>query len=59
MQQVVGSFLYHARAIDNAIYSTLNDIGSQQAKPTNNINNDANILMGYLHMHPHTKLRFH
>ena len=29
IQQVVGSFLYYARAIDNTIHPALNDIGSQ------------------------------
>ena len=27
-QQIVGSFLYYARAIDNKIHPALNDIGS-------------------------------
>ena len=34
VQRVVGSFLYYARAIDNTIHPALNDIGSQQSKPT-------------------------
>ena len=34
IQRVVGSFLYYARAIDNTIHPALNDIGSQQSKPT-------------------------
>ena len=29
IQQIVGSFLYYARAIDNTIYPALNDIESQ------------------------------
>ena len=59
MQRVVGSFLYDARAINNTIHPALNDIGSQQSKPTQNTNNDADILMDYLHTHPNAKLRFH
>ena len=45
IQQVVGYFLYYARAIDNTIRPPLNDIGSQQSKPTQATNHDANILM--------------
>ena len=58
IQQVVGSFLYYARAIDNTIHPALNTIGSQQAKPTETTNNDANALMDYLFTHPAAKLRF-
>ena len=58
IQQVVGSFLYYARAIDNTIHPALNTIGSQQAKPTETTNNDANALMDYLFAHPAAKLRF-
>ena len=34
VQSVVGSFLYYARAIDATMLPALNDIGSQQANPT-------------------------
>ena len=59
IQRVVGSFLYYARAIDNTIHPALNDIGSQQSKPTQTTTNDTNMLMDYLHTHPNAKLRFH
>ena len=34
VQQVVGSLLYYAQAIDGKILPALNTIGSEQAKPT-------------------------
>ena len=36
IQQVVGSLLYYARALDNTILPALNDISTQQSKPTQN-----------------------
>jgi hypothetical protein len=36
IQQVVGSFLYYARAIDTNILMALSDIATQQAVPTEN-----------------------
>jgi hypothetical protein len=59
IQRVVGSFLYYVRAIDNTIHLALNGIGSQQSKPTQNTNDDVDMLMDYLHTHPNAKLRFH
>ena len=34
IQQILGSFLYYARAIDMKILLALNDITTQKAKPT-------------------------
>jgi hypothetical protein len=59
IQRMVGSFLYYARAIDNTIHTALNSLGSQQAAPTEQTRNDANMLMDYLHTHPNTKIRYH
>jgi hypothetical protein len=36
IQQVVGSFLYYARAVDVTILMALSDIATQQAAPTEN-----------------------
>ena len=36
VQQVVGSFLYYARAIDKTIITALNEIAAKQAQPTQN-----------------------
>ena len=59
IQRIVGSFLYYARAIDNTIHPALNSLGTQQATPTEQTRNDANMLMDYLHTHPDAKLRYH
>ena len=36
IQQVVGSFLYYARAVDLVILAALSDIAADQANPTQN-----------------------
>ena len=59
IQRIVGSFLYYARAIDNTIHPALNSLGTQQATPTEQTRNDANMLMDYLHTYPDAKLRYH
>jgi hypothetical protein len=37
IQQIVGSFLYYARAVDLTILMALSEIASQQAAPTENM----------------------
>ena len=59
IQRVVGSFLYYARAVDNTIHPALNSLGSKQAAPTQQTQNDANMLMDYLFTHPDATLRYH
>ena len=34
IQRIVGTFIYYSRAVDNTIHPALNDIASNQAKPT-------------------------
>eukprot|EP00957_Ditylum_brightwellii_P129460 9875436-Ditylum_brightwellii.AAC.2 len=36
IQSIVGTFLYYARAINGIALPALNDIGTQQSKPTKN-----------------------
>ena len=36
VQSVVGTFLYYGRAVEPPILVALNDIGTQQANPTEN-----------------------
>jgi hypothetical protein len=36
IQQIVGSFLYYARAVDPTILMALSDIATQQSAPTEN-----------------------
>ena len=58
IQQIVGSFLYYARAVDNTIYPAINQIANTQARPTQHTRIEANILLDYLYTHPSAKLRF-
>ena len=50
--------MYYARAIESTILPALNDIGTQQAKPTDNTKKEADWLLDFLHTHPNAKLRF-
>ena len=47
VQQVVGSFLYYVRAIDNTIITALNEITLKQSKPTENTNEKIKMLLNY------------
>ena len=44
--------------MDGTILTLLNDIGTQQEKPTKNTNVEADWLLNYLHTHPDAKLLF-
>ena len=59
IQRVVGSFLCYARAVDNTIHPALNSLDSNQAAPTQQTNNDANMLTDYLYTHPNATLGYH
>ena len=52
-------FLYYARAVDPCILPAINEISSQQAKPTKETNNKVKMLMDYAHTYPDTKIRYH
>ena len=58
VQQVVGSFLYYARAVDPTILMALSDIATQQNKPTENTKKRVEQLLDYMATHPMTKIRF-
>ena len=58
IQQGVGSFLYYARAIDMRILLALNDIATQQAKPTESTMKIVHQLLDYEAMHPKAIIRF-
>ena len=47
IQVVVGTFLYYARALDNTMLTALNDIGSQQALPTEKVKGKVQQLLDY------------
>ena len=59
IQQVVGSLLYYARALDNTILPALNDISTQQSKPTENSLKKCKRLLDYVSTYDNTFLRYH
>ena len=59
IQSINGSFLYYGRAVDPTILTALNDIATQQVKPTVNTEEKVHMLMDYLAMYPNAKLRFY
>ena len=59
VQQVVGSFLYYARAVDLTILHALSEIASQQANPTEKTIQRVNQLLDYMHSNPSAVIRFY
>ena len=59
IQQIVGSFLYYARAIDATILPALSELATSQANPTENTKKKATMLLDYLATNPTAKIRYH
>ena len=59
VQKAVGCFLYYARAVDNTILPTLNEIALQQARPTQTTLQKIQMLFDYLNTYPNAKIRFY
>ncbi|GFH54654.1 hypothetical protein CTEN210_11130 [Chaetoceros tenuissimus] len=59
VQSTVGSFLYYARAVDPTMLVALNEIGQQQAKPTEKTLQACKILLDYAATYPNTKIRYY
>ena len=57
-QQVLGSFLYYARAIDLAILHALSVISSEQYKPRERTMKRVQQLLDYLHTNPNSVIWF-
>jgi hypothetical protein len=58
VQQIVGSFLYYARAVDPTIIMALSEISSQQSAPTENTMKRVNQFLDYMWTHPDAKIRY-
>ena len=58
IQQILGSFLYYARAIDMTILLAFNVIATQQAKSTKLTMKRVHQLLDYMATHPKTIIRF-
>ncbi len=52
IQQVVGSFLYYARAVNPTILMALSNIATQQSAPTKNTKKWVNQFLDYMWTHP-------
>ena len=59
VQQVVGSLLYYARAIDGSMLPALNTIGTEQAKPTKQTEQKCHRLLDYAATYPDAFIRYH
>jgi hypothetical protein len=59
IQQIVGSFLYYARAVDPTILMTLLEIALQQAAPTENTMESVNQFLDYMWTHPDAIIWYH
>ena len=58
IQQVVGSFLYYARAVDPTILMALSDIASAQAAPTQNTLKKIKQFLDYMWTNPTATIRY-
>ena len=58
VQQIVGSFLYYARAVDPTILMALSEISSQQSAPTENTMKRVNQFLDYMWTHPDAIIRY-
>ena len=58
IRQVVGSFLYYARAVDLTILAALSDIAAEQAQPTERTMKRVEQLLDYMHTNPNAVIRF-
>ena len=58
VQQVVGSILYYARAVDFTALTALTTLGSEQAQATAQTLKSTKHLFDYLATHPNANLRY-
>ena len=59
IQEVLGYFLYYARAVDATMLMTLNRLASQQAAPTQQVLADVHHFLQYARTHPDGSTVFH
>jgi hypothetical protein len=58
IQQIIGSFLYYAHAVDPTILMAIFAISSQHAAPTKDMHNRLNQFLDYMATHPHAKIHY-
>jgi hypothetical protein len=59
IQAITGTFLYYGRSCDPCILPALNEIASEQASPTTETLDRANMLMDYLHTYSNGVIRYY
>ena len=58
VQQILGSILYYARAVDITVLVALSSIAAEQAKATNKTMTNIKQLLDYCSTYPDAKIRF-
>lgn len=58
IQEVLGTLLYYARAIDSTMLTAIGSLSSEQAKGTENTMKKITHLLNYCATHPEAKIRF-
>ena len=59
VQSINGTLMYYARAVDPSMLPALNEISTQQAKPTEQTITKCNHLLDYAATHPNAVIRYH
>jgi hypothetical protein len=59
LQQLTGTLLYYARAVDPTLIMPINVLASEQSKATNVTADRVIKLLNYCNTHPETKIRYH
>ena len=59
LQQVLGTLLFYARAVDNTLLVALNDLASAQSQGTESVLSEVTQLLNYCATHPDAVVRFH
>jgi hypothetical protein len=57
IQEIVGVFLFYARAVDPTMYTAINKIGSKQAKPTSLLKKEVDRFLQYASKWPNATMR--
>ena len=58
-QQILGSALWYAQALESPILTACNDIGTEMADPRQSLNAKLDRLLGYLTLHPNSTLVYY
>jgi hypothetical protein len=59
LQQLTGTLLYYARAVDPTLIMPINVLASEQSKATSVTAEKVIKLLNYCNTHPETKIRYH